>query len=79
MRSAVGTVEAYAHDAVGAYRAVRRWIAPSQFVSDKGRAWGLERESLTLRPHGGAAGAASDRSTLEPPSPCPCRAARPSV
>ena len=51
-RSAVGMVEAYLHQAVGAYRAVRRWIAPSRFVLDKAIEHGVGRESLRLLPHG---------------------------
>jgi len=34
-KSFVGSLEAYDHDRRGAYRPVRLWIAPSQFVRDK--------------------------------------------
>jgi glycosyltransferase involved in cell wall biosynthesis len=51
-RSAVGMVEAYAHAWSGAYRNVRRWIAPSRFVLDKAVEWGVPRESLRLLGHG---------------------------
>lgn len=51
-RSAVAMVEAYAHDAVGAYRAVRRWIAPSRFVLEKAVEHGVLRDHLRLLPHG---------------------------
>jgi glycosyltransferase involved in cell wall biosynthesis len=52
LKSAVGAVEAYAHEAVGAYRAVRTWIAPSRFVLEKALEHGVRRESLRLLPHG---------------------------
>ena len=48
-------VEAYAHDAVGAYRSVRRWIAPSRFVLEKAVEHGVPRDHLRLLPHGVAA------------------------
>ena len=57
-RSAVAMVEAYAHGAVGAYRAVRRWIAPSRFVLEKAVEHGVERSDLRLLPHGIESGAA---------------------
>lgn len=57
-RSAVATVEAYAHDALGAYRSVRRWIAPSRFVMEKAVAHGVARQALRLLPHGVEAGPA---------------------
>jgi glycosyltransferase involved in cell wall biosynthesis len=54
-RSAVAMVEAYVHDAVGAYRSVRRWIAPSRFVLEKAVEHGVPRQHLRLLPHGVAA------------------------
>ena len=57
-RSAVATLEAYAHEAVGAYRSVRRWIAPSRFVMEKAVTHGVARETLRLLPHGVEAGGA---------------------
>ena len=51
-KSAVATVEAYLHDALGAYRSVRRWIAPSRFVLEKAVTHGVARERLRLLPHG---------------------------
>ena len=61
-KSAVGMVEAYAHDALGAYRAVRRWLAPSRFVLEKAAELGAPRERLRLVPHGVEPGApAADR------------------
>ena len=57
-KSAVAMVEAYAHGAVGAYRAVRRWIAPSRFVLEKAVEHGVARSDLRLLPHGVEAGTA---------------------
>ncbi|HYM81281.1 MAG TPA: glycosyltransferase [Candidatus Limnocylindria bacterium] len=51
-KSLVGAIEAYAHDAVHAYRAVRLWIAPSRFVADKVREHGLDPTSVRWIPHG---------------------------
>ncbi|HVP14156.1 MAG TPA: glycosyltransferase family 4 protein [Terriglobales bacterium] len=56
-KSAVGMVEAYLHAAIGAYRAVRLWIAPSSFVLEKAAAFGVDRARLRLLPHGVDAGA----------------------
>jgi glycosyltransferase involved in cell wall biosynthesis len=52
LKSAVGMVEAYAHDLVGAYRAVRLWIAPSRFVLGKAGEFGVDDARLRLLPHG---------------------------
>ena len=57
-KSAVATIEAYAHGAVGAYRAVRRWIAPSRFVLEKAVEHGVARSDIRLLPHGVEGGAA---------------------
>lgn len=51
-KSAVGTIEAYTHQAAGAYRSVRRWIAPSRFVLEKAADHGAPREGLRLLTHG---------------------------
>jgi glycosyltransferase involved in cell wall biosynthesis len=51
-RSAVGAVEAYLHDALDAYRSVRRWIAPSRFVYDKARTFGVDDARLRVLSHG---------------------------
>lgn len=51
-RSAVASAEAYLHQAVGAYRSVRCWIAPSRFVLEKAATHGVARENLRLLPHG---------------------------
>ncbi len=58
-KSAVGMVEAYAHDALGAYRAVRRWIAPSRFVLEKAVELGADGARARLVPHGVEPGAAA--------------------
>lgn len=51
-KSVVGAIEAYVHDAVHAYRAVRLWIAPSAFVRDKALTFGVEAARLRLLGHG---------------------------
>lgn len=51
-KSAVGALEAYAHQAVRAYRSVRRWIAPSRFVFEKAAEHGVPAETLRLLTHG---------------------------
>jgi glycosyltransferase involved in cell wall biosynthesis len=51
-RSLVGAAEAYLHDAVGAYRAVRLWVAPSRFVRDKALTFGVEPARLRILGHG---------------------------
>lgn len=51
-KSAVGMLEAYLHDAIGAWRPVRAWIAPSRFVLDKALEWGVPRARLRLLGHG---------------------------
>jgi glycosyltransferase involved in cell wall biosynthesis len=52
LKSAVGMLEAYVHDRVGAYRAVRLWVAPSRFVLEKAGEFGVDRARLRLLPHG---------------------------
>jgi glycosyltransferase involved in cell wall biosynthesis len=52
LKSAIGMAEAYLHDAVGAYRAVRRWIAPSRFVAEKTVSLGLDRAKVRVLAHG---------------------------
>ncbi len=68
LKSAVGMVEAYAHDLVGAYRAVRLWIAPSRFVLEKAGEFGVDRARLRLLLHGvdraGSASPATDAANL---------------
>lgn len=69
LKSAVGMVEAYAHQAVGAYRAVRRWIAPSRFVLEKAVEHGVPRERLRLLRHGVEPGAGSPAPGAVPAGP----------
>jgi glycosyltransferase involved in cell wall biosynthesis len=52
LKSAVGAVEAYEHDRRGAYRSIRRWIAPSAFVRDKATELGADAASIRVLPHG---------------------------
>jgi glycosyltransferase involved in cell wall biosynthesis len=51
-KSAVGMIEAYAHQALDAYRNVKLWIAPSRFVNDKAIEFGVAAGQLRLLPHG---------------------------
>jgi glycosyltransferase involved in cell wall biosynthesis len=50
-KSAVGALEAYVHDALGVYRAVGHWIAPSRFARDKVAEHGLDPARVTVIPH----------------------------
>jgi glycosyltransferase involved in cell wall biosynthesis len=52
LKSAVGAVEAYVHDARHAYHSVRRWICPSRFVEEKARSFGVPATQLTVLSHG---------------------------
>jgi glycosyltransferase involved in cell wall biosynthesis len=52
VKSAIGMAEAYLHDWIGAYRAVRRWIAPSRFVAEKTASLGLDRAKVRVLAHG---------------------------
>ncbi|MFI5372583.1 MAG: glycosyltransferase family 4 protein [Candidatus Eisenbacteria bacterium] len=56
-KSAIGALEAYVHDLVGAYRGIRLWIAPSAFARDMAVDLGLDATRVRVVPHG-----------LEPPS-----------
>lgn len=67
LKSAVGMLEAYVHDRAGAYRAVRRWIAPSRFVLEKAGEFGVDRARLRLLPHGVDRGAGAAGVTGSPP------------
>lgn len=51
-KAAIGSLEAYLHDALGAYRAVQRWICPSHFVRDKALGLGAESSRLRVLAHG---------------------------
>jgi glycosyltransferase involved in cell wall biosynthesis len=52
LKSAVGTLEAYLHDARNAYASVRLWIAPSRFVREKALRFGVPAERLRVLHHG---------------------------
>jgi len=52
LRSIVGAVEAYTHDARHAYRSVRLWVCPSKFVEDKARSFAVPASRLRLLHHG---------------------------
>src|SRR5262249_8323776 len=43
----------------GAYRPVRRWIAPSRFVRDKVVEWGADPDRIRVLPHGVASTSAA--------------------
>ncbi len=69
LRSAVGAVEAYAHDLLGAYRGVRRWIAPSRFVAAKAVEHGAPPDRVRVLPHGVERGAPAGAPAPVPPGP----------
>jgi len=52
LKSLVGAVEAYTHDRRGAYRPVRRWIAPSRFVREKAVELGADAARVRVLLHG---------------------------
>lgn len=58
LKSLVGAVEAYVHDARRAYRSVRRWIAPSRFVYEKAASFGVAGSTMRVLSHGVEAAAA---------------------
>jgi glycosyltransferase involved in cell wall biosynthesis len=69
LKSAVGMIEAYAHDLMDAYRAVRLWIAPSRFVLEKAGESGVDRARLRLLAHGVDRGAvAADAAPAPDPA-----------
>jgi glycosyltransferase involved in cell wall biosynthesis len=78
-KSAAGMVEAYVHDAVGAYRAVRLWIAPSRFVREKAVEHGVAPELLRVLGHGVERPAAAEAAIEVPEGPYAFFAGRLSV
>lgn len=68
LKSAVGSIEAYVHEAKGAYDTVRLWVAPSTFVRDLAGTFGVARERLRLLPHGVSSGPATALPNA-PPTP----------
>jgi glycosyltransferase involved in cell wall biosynthesis len=73
LKSAVGTIEAYVHEARGAYGSVRLWIAPSRFVRDLAGTFGVPGDRLRLLPHGVAleSGEGPGAATTAPPPDLP--------
>jgi glycosyltransferase involved in cell wall biosynthesis len=51
-KSLVGAIEAYDHDRRGAYRPVRRWIAPSRFTGEKAVELGADPARVRVLAHG---------------------------
>jgi glycosyltransferase involved in cell wall biosynthesis len=81
-KSAIGSLEAYVHQTIGAYRSVRRWIAPSAFVMEKAIEHGMPAERLRPLAHGvevGAAAATGSEAAAIPPGPFVFYAGRLSV
>jgi glycosyltransferase involved in cell wall biosynthesis len=79
-RSAVAMVEAYLHEWLHAYRAVRLWIAPSEFVRAKAVSLGLDPAVVRVLPHGLEPVTASvDASGAPPPEAYVLHAGRLSV
>ena len=52
LKSVVGAVEAYAHDRRGAYRPIRRWIAPSAYACGKATELGADAAHVRVLRHG---------------------------
>jgi glycosyltransferase involved in cell wall biosynthesis len=52
LKSLVGALEAYDHDRRGAYRPVRRWIAPSRFVREQAIELGADAAPVRVHAHG---------------------------
>jgi glycosyltransferase involved in cell wall biosynthesis len=64
VKSAIGMIEAYLHDARDAYGRVRRWIAPSRFVRDRAVGLGLDADRIRVLSHGVEAHAANGAAGL---------------
>jgi glycosyltransferase involved in cell wall biosynthesis len=60
LKSLVGALEAYDHDRRGAYRPVRRWIAPSRFVGEQSVALGADAARVRVLAHGVEAAAPAE-------------------
>jgi glycosyltransferase involved in cell wall biosynthesis len=67
LKSAVGAAEAYAHDRRGAYRSIRCWIAPSEFVRAKVTELGADAARLRVLSHGVEPAAATPATTTALP------------
>ncbi len=66
VKSGFAAFEAYLHDHVHAYRSVRRWIAPSEFVRDKAIEWGVDAGRVQVVSHGVEAMVASTTAMEAP-------------
>ena len=67
LKSIVGALEAYDHDRRGAYRPVRRWIAPSRFVGEQSVALGADAARVRVLAHGVEAAAPAASGVPELP------------
>ena len=67
-KSLIGALEAYDHDRRGAYRPVRRWIAPSDFVRGKAVELGADAARVRLLAHGVSAPAPAAGGVPELPA-----------
>ena len=67
LKSLVGAIEAYDHDRRGAYRPVRRWIAPSRFVGEESVALGADASRVRVLAHGVEAAAPAAAGVPELP------------
>ncbi len=68
-KSVIGAAEAYLHQWLGAYRGVRRWIAPSRFVAEKVVELGLDPGRVRVLPHGVDFGSTGTHGGPEPAEP----------
>lgn len=71
VKSAIGAFEAYLHDSWRAYASVRRWVAPSQWVYDKARSFGVDESHMRVLSHGVEPPGAADGAAL--PQQLPAR------
>lgn len=69
LKSTVGALEAYAHDALGAYRGVGVWLAPSRWMERRAVALGADRSRVRFLQHGVEASAGAPRPSALPPLP----------
>ena len=66
LKSAVGAMEAYLHDALHAYDTVRLWVCPSRFVHDEALRFGVPAGRLRVIAHGVEPVAAAGRAQSAP-------------
>ncbi len=67
LKSAVGAIEAYVHDARDAYASVRLWVCPSRFVHDEALRFGVPSARLRVLAHGVEAVSAAAPPADTPP------------